>query len=54
MWSSIVYQPLSLAKAMLGARVWRRAVPLRPDERIAPEVAATEPATTGPRLIDLE
>ncbi len=33
LWSSVVYQPLSLARAMLGGTVWRQAKPLRPEER---------------------
>lgn len=33
LWSSIVYQPLSLARAMLGGTVWRQAKPLRNEER---------------------
>ena len=33
MWSSIVYQPTQLARAMVGARVWEKAKPLGPDER---------------------
>ena len=33
MWPSIVFQPLHLAKSMLGARVWRKVEPLPPDER---------------------
>jgi MoaA/NifB/PqqE/SkfB family radical SAM enzyme len=33
MWPSIVYQPVELARSMLGAKVWQRASPLAPDER---------------------
>lgn len=33
MWPSIVYQPASLGRAMIGAKVWERTAPLRPDER---------------------
>jgi MoaA/NifB/PqqE/SkfB family radical SAM enzyme len=33
MWPSIIFQPLSLAKSMLGAKVWERATPLDPNER---------------------
>ena len=35
MWPSIVFQPLHLAKSMLGARVWERALPLPASERAA-------------------
>jgi MoaA/NifB/PqqE/SkfB family radical SAM enzyme len=34
LWSSIVYQPRSLAQAMLGARVWERPRPLADGERV--------------------
>jgi MoaA/NifB/PqqE/SkfB family radical SAM enzyme len=34
LWSSIVYQPKRLAQAMLGAKVWQKAEPLRPDEKV--------------------
>jgi MoaA/NifB/PqqE/SkfB family radical SAM enzyme len=33
MWPSIIFQPLSLAKSMLGAKVWERATPLDPNDR---------------------
>ncbi len=35
MWPSIVFQPLHLAKSMLGARVWQRVEPLPASERAA-------------------
>jgi MoaA/NifB/PqqE/SkfB family radical SAM enzyme len=34
MWPSIVFQPIHLAKSMLGARVWETAAPLPRDERV--------------------
>jgi MoaA/NifB/PqqE/SkfB family radical SAM enzyme len=34
MWPSIVFQPVELAKSMLGAKVWVRATPLKPEERV--------------------
>jgi MoaA/NifB/PqqE/SkfB family radical SAM enzyme len=34
LWPSIVFQPLRLAQAMFGARVWRRPRPLAPEERV--------------------
>jgi MoaA/NifB/PqqE/SkfB family radical SAM enzyme len=34
MWSSIVYQPLPLAKTMLGARVWEKVKPLEEGEKV--------------------
>ena len=33
MWSSIIFQPVELAKSMIGAKVWQRAAPLNPEER---------------------
>jgi hypothetical protein len=33
MWPSIVYQPASLGRAMVGAKVWEKAKPLQPGER---------------------
>jgi MoaA/NifB/PqqE/SkfB family radical SAM enzyme len=33
MWPSIVYQPASLGRAMVGAKVWEKAKPLQPEER---------------------
>jgi MoaA/NifB/PqqE/SkfB family radical SAM enzyme len=35
MWSSIVYQPVHLASAMINARVWENPPPLQPNEKIA-------------------
>lgn len=34
MWPSITFQPVQLVKAMAGARVWRKTVPLAEDERV--------------------
>lgn len=33
LWPSITYQPLQLARAMVGGRVWQRPVPLSPADR---------------------
>ncbi|HJR43925.1 MAG TPA: radical SAM protein [Gemmatimonadaceae bacterium] len=33
MWSSIVYQPVQLARAIAGSKMWRAPMPLPPDER---------------------
>jgi hypothetical protein len=35
MWSSIIFQPLSLARSMIGAKLWERAEPLRPGEKVS-------------------
>lgn len=40
LWPSIVYQPPSLARAMLGAKVWEKIDPLPADER--PTIAVDE------------
>jgi MoaA/NifB/PqqE/SkfB family radical SAM enzyme len=42
MWPSIVYQPVQLARALVGAKVWQKVEPLRPDERVS--VTLYEPA----------
>lgn len=34
MWPSIVYQPVSLAQASIGAKVWQRPKPLEPSEKL--------------------
>ncbi|MEQ1729962.1 MAG: radical SAM protein [Vicinamibacterales bacterium] len=34
LWSSIVYQPLPLAEALVRGKVWLRPVPLTPEERL--------------------
>ena len=34
MWPSITYRPFSLAKSMIGAKVWERAEPLHPSEKV--------------------
>ena len=48
MWPSIVYQPASLGRAMIGAKVWERAAPLRPDERADYADAARPLQPTAP------
>jgi hypothetical protein len=34
MWPSIVFQPVQLAKSMIGARVWETVRPLDESERV--------------------
>jgi MoaA/NifB/PqqE/SkfB family radical SAM enzyme len=46
LWPSIVYQPLQLVRAMIGARPWRRALPLAPDERVFVALDALGPPRT--------
>jgi len=40
MWSSIIFQPLSLARSMIGAKLWERAEPLHPGEKVSYTEAA--------------
>ena len=47
MWPSIIFQPVHLAKALLGGRVWERAKPLGADER-ADYAAAAAPLERSP------
>ena len=46
LWPSIVFQPMRLAQAMMGAKVWLKPGPLRPDEKVASDL----PATSTPKL----
>jgi MoaA/NifB/PqqE/SkfB family radical SAM enzyme len=55
LWPSIVFQPPSLARAMVGSKAWESASPLSPDERVVyelPMIAA--PSEPAPALINLE
>lgn len=47
MWPSIVFQPVQLAKSMLGAKVWRRVDPLLMEER-ADYTSAAAPLQGAP------
>jgi MoaA/NifB/PqqE/SkfB family radical SAM enzyme len=47
MWPSIVFQPLELAKSMVGARAWERAPPLPAAERVG-YAAAAAPLARAP------
>lgn len=48
MWSSIVYQPTHLARAMIGARVWQQSKPLPEGERANLALYEPVPAATVP------
>lgn len=43
LWPSITYQPLQLARAMVGGRVWQRPAPLSPADR--PQESPAPPTT---------
>ncbi|MFN8574263.1 MAG: radical SAM protein [Gemmatimonadaceae bacterium] len=47
MWSSIVYQPVQLVRAMGKGRVWERASPLPETERVPVPEVSFEPAAAG-------
>lgn len=44
MWSSIVYQPVQLVRAMKAGKVWQRPRPLGPGERLVPPPVVTTAA----------
>jgi MoaA/NifB/PqqE/SkfB family radical SAM enzyme len=47
LWPSLTFQPAQLARAMLGARVWRSPAPLTEDEREPVEAEALQAPTRG-------
>lgn len=51
MWSSITYQPLQLARAVAGAKAWRKPLPLLQGER-APVTLADGPAPAPAEAAD--
>ena len=51
LWSSIVYQPLSLARAMVGGKVWQRVEALPPAERASFEPPGGAAGTAPLRFI---
>ena len=42
MWPSIVFQPLQLAKSMIGAKVWEKVEPLDKSEKVNYKEAASK------------
>lgn len=48
MWPSIVYQPLSLAQAGMGAKVWQQPQPLSSTEKVAIDPAPISPTPQNP------
>jgi hypothetical protein len=46
LWPSITFQPLQLARAMVGARVWRQPTSLTPGERADPQAQGATALTT--------
>jgi MoaA/NifB/PqqE/SkfB family radical SAM enzyme len=54
LYPSITFQPTQLVRAMVGAKVWRNATPLRPDEKVT---ASIEDGTLSPdhaRLVSIQ
>jgi MoaA/NifB/PqqE/SkfB family radical SAM enzyme len=55
LWPSIVFQPICLARALVGARVWQRPLTLSPTERIAwsaDELTSAEESVGQPRAAE--
>jgi hypothetical protein len=48
MWPSINYQPIQLAKALIGSRPWEKPEALRDDERL--KVFPQTPVQSDPAL----
>lgn len=49
LWPSITFQPLQLARAMAGARIWRTPEPLPRDQRTPIEAAGSNPEPAAER-----
>jgi MoaA/NifB/PqqE/SkfB family radical SAM enzyme len=47
LWPSVAYQPVHLARALLGCRAWRKPRPLDPEARATPETTGAEPGDPG-------
>lgn len=47
MWSSIAYQPIPLVQALVKGKVWSRALPLHPSERVPIDLAQDGPKAKG-------
>ncbi len=54
MWPSIVFQPLQLAKSLVGAKVWERVVPMTKDERVDYAHAVPRPRQPAPKAAPKE
>jgi MoaA/NifB/PqqE/SkfB family radical SAM enzyme len=52
MWSSIVHQPVQLARAALGAKVWKRPKPMPADERPRPDLDESLMPVEGPSAVE--
>jgi MoaA/NifB/PqqE/SkfB family radical SAM enzyme len=48
LWPSIVFQPTHLARAMVGAKVWEKAQPLRPEERVVVPTSPPDESVAKP------
>jgi MoaA/NifB/PqqE/SkfB family radical SAM enzyme len=47
MWSSIAYQPVPLVQALIHGKVWSRALPLLPSERVPIDIERDGPKASG-------
>ncbi len=56
LWFSVTYQPLQLARAMAGARVWQKPLPLLPEEVARPGLGPClpQPAPALGQLVTIE
>jgi MoaA/NifB/PqqE/SkfB family radical SAM enzyme len=53
LWPSIIYQPLQLVRALIGAKVWQRVKPLAADERVQTFPDIDAPSSDQDKLINI-
>ena len=54
LWPSITYQPLQLARALVGAKVWRAVEPLTVEDRVRATQQDSSPSPDNERLISIQ
>jgi hypothetical protein len=54
LWPSITYQPAQLVRAMVAAKVWESATPLRPEERIKVSIEDGALSPDNARLVSIQ
>jgi MoaA/NifB/PqqE/SkfB family radical SAM enzyme len=54
LWPSVTYQPLRLLHAMAAAKVWQRATPLAPGEKVATPLDAEAALASTERLVRIQ